>query len=298
MSSVVVIGAVSIDQLAKSSEKIVMGDRNPGFIKKVYGGVGKNVAENLAYLSVDVTLITVLAIEDLDFISYAKKSGLKIIYKEVEKTPTFCGVFDYQGEFSVGISDFRSMKAIDIDYIKKVDHVIEKADIIVLDANISTGIIEHIMDTYKKPIYLNAISGAKAKRIKDFVGRVYSLKLKVHELKALDDSVSINDRIINLLKKGTKNVYLTLGEKGLILGTSGVITNYNKPFTGEIRNTSGAGDALFSGIIFSDLMKYDLQKKLEFSTALTHLTLLTDNNVSRASVIDVEKYINTNFYNK
>ena len=55
---VVVIGAANIDIGGTPYKPLIPGDSNPGVIKMSYGGVGRNIAHNLALLGVDVELVT------------------------------------------------------------------------------------------------------------------------------------------------------------------------------------------------------------------------------------------------
>ena len=55
-----VIGAVNVDIIASSYVRLIHKDSNPGSVNISYGGVGRNIAENLCRLNQRVELITVL----------------------------------------------------------------------------------------------------------------------------------------------------------------------------------------------------------------------------------------------
>ena len=46
-----VIGAVNVDIIASSYVRLIHQDSNPGTVKISYGGVGRNIAENLCRLN-------------------------------------------------------------------------------------------------------------------------------------------------------------------------------------------------------------------------------------------------------
>jgi pseudouridine kinase len=50
MKDILVIGGSNIDYLAKSSHPLIMEDSNIGSLKTAFGGVGRNIVENLARL--------------------------------------------------------------------------------------------------------------------------------------------------------------------------------------------------------------------------------------------------------
>ena len=62
--SIAVVGGVNIDVGARSFSPLVSGDSNPGVICSSLGGVGRNIAHNLALLGADVTLVTALGGDD------------------------------------------------------------------------------------------------------------------------------------------------------------------------------------------------------------------------------------------
>lgn len=57
---VIVIGGVNCDISGTPEEALRLGDSNPGSITLTAGGVGRNIAENLARLGRRVSLLTAL----------------------------------------------------------------------------------------------------------------------------------------------------------------------------------------------------------------------------------------------
>jgi len=56
--SVLVIGASSSDIKGRASSKLQHGTSNAGLVRRSLGGVARNIAENLARLDLNVTLLT------------------------------------------------------------------------------------------------------------------------------------------------------------------------------------------------------------------------------------------------
>ena len=61
---IAVVGGVNIDIGGRSDAPLVAGDSNPGRIRSSLGGVGRNIAHNLALLGAKVKLITALGADD------------------------------------------------------------------------------------------------------------------------------------------------------------------------------------------------------------------------------------------
>src|SRR5699024_7651492 len=85
-------------------------DSNPGYVRHTLGGVGRNIAENLARLQTDVELITILG-DDI----YADKirqncleNNIGLEYTKVFKdsrTSLYLCINDEEGEMKLALSD-------------------------------------------------------------------------------------------------------------------------------------------------------------------------------------------------
>ena len=60
MPRVIVIGGANVDIKGRASGTFVATTSNPGEVTVSVGGVGRNIAENLARLGIEVSLLTVL----------------------------------------------------------------------------------------------------------------------------------------------------------------------------------------------------------------------------------------------
>ena len=61
---VAVVGGVNIDVGGRSLAPLTAGDSNPGVIRSSLGGVGRNIAHNLALMGAEVKLFTALGGDD------------------------------------------------------------------------------------------------------------------------------------------------------------------------------------------------------------------------------------------
>ena len=55
---IVVIGGSNVDYIAKSDSEFKLKDSNTGILNVSFGGVGRNITENLLRLKNDVTFFT------------------------------------------------------------------------------------------------------------------------------------------------------------------------------------------------------------------------------------------------
>jgi hypothetical protein len=61
---VVVVGGMNVDTLARIGGETVAGSSNPGTTITAHGGVGRNVAENLARLGSPVRMFGIVGVDD------------------------------------------------------------------------------------------------------------------------------------------------------------------------------------------------------------------------------------------
>lgn len=276
MKKIVLIGGTNVDILAHSYNKLILNDSNPGYIKKTWGGVGRNIAENLARLELEPTFITVLGKDANEFISMAKSINLNLKYVSVPLTSSYIAIHDNDGDLKVSLSAMDSMNKLNPSFLKKHHEKIEETDLIILDANISDESLKYIFETYQKPIYVDVISSTKALKFLPFLSQIDTIKINLQEGHALtteNDPVKIGN---HLLKMGIKNIFLTLGSNGAFHFNKNKTEFYQKEFDGKIENDTGAGDAFFAGTIFANISGLN---PLKTGTILAQLTLQSKDSV-------------------
>ncbi|MGE4320583.1 MAG: carbohydrate kinase family protein [Acholeplasmataceae bacterium] len=261
MKKVIVVGGAVIDIFAQPKDKFIMHDSNPGYLKKSLGGVARNIAENLARLDIDTTLITVIGKDDGKklIMQNAQEVMLKLSSVPVHQTPTYLSILDDQNDMVAAIADMDEIELLSKDDIKKRDVIFQNSDYVVLDTNLKKETIEHILKTYQnKEIYVDVISCQKAEKIKSLYRYIYGIKLNLLEAKYL--SGMEQEDILTIAKyfiaQGVKEVYITLGKDGsLFMSKNQMIKSVSHKV--EVLNTAGAGDAFLAGVIYAKVKGYD-----------------------------------------
>lgn len=96
---VLVIGAAGQDLVGQSRLELQPGTSNPGKIRRSFGGVGRNVAENLARLGHPVRLLTVVGADSPgdQLIHQLEEAGVdasQIIRLDDKPTSTYLAIVD------------------------------------------------------------------------------------------------------------------------------------------------------------------------------------------------------------
>ncbi len=256
MKKVVVVGGAVLDVFAYPHDKFILNDSNPGYLKTSLGGVARNIAENLARLEIDTTLVTMLGKDEgkKQIMQNAQDVMLKLSSIPATKTPTYIAILNETNEMVAAVADMDEIELLSKEHIKKRNVIFKNADYIVLDTNLNLDTLQYIFKTYDKEFYIDVISCKKAEKIKPFYRYIHGLKLNILEAKHLSglDTDCEEELAKYFLSQGVKEVYLTLGQKGSIYMTKEEIIKTPSHLV-EIKNTAGAGDAFLAGIIYGKI---------------------------------------------
>jgi len=172
---VVVIGGANID--LRGRPKGVVLERhtsNPGRINVDSGGVGRNIAHNLALLNVPVTLLSAVGDdgEGIRILEETGKAGVKVeqmIISGEHPTGIYLAILDEGGEMEVAVSDMKILEEISLEYLRSKAYLIKESKIVVMDTNIPEESIEYVMDLCNKvkvPLLIEPVSVEKAKKLR------------------------------------------------------------------------------------------------------------------------------------
>ena len=168
---VVVIGGLNIDTLARISGDTVPGSSNPGVTGTAHGGVGRNVAENLARLGSPVRLIGVVGDDASGAALLAQLELVDVDVRGVRRsadcaTGTYTAVLDRDGGLVVGVAD---MAAADLLAPEDIgEHTLLDASWLVLDGNLRTDTIARCLALAEEdhvPVVLDPVGVTKATRL-------------------------------------------------------------------------------------------------------------------------------------
>ncbi len=281
MRKVLVVGGAVIDIFAQPKEKFILRDSNPGHLKRSLGGVGRNIAENLARLGVDTTLITALGKDEGKklIMQNAQDVMLKLSAIPINQTPTYVSILDENNDTVAAVADMDEIELVCKEDIKKRDVIFQNTDYIVIDTNLQEDVLSYIFKTYAEKIfYADVISCQKADRIKPFYRYLRGIKLNLLEAKYLSNLDSEDPEVIAkfFISQGVDEVYLTLGKEGALFMDKNQTIHVGANRV-DVANTAGAGDAFLAGVIYAKVNDLDA---LVYAQRAAELTLKSEKAVS------------------
>ncbi|MFA5006979.1 MAG: PfkB family carbohydrate kinase [Candidatus Izemoplasmatales bacterium] len=257
MDRILVIGAAVVDISGVGTRAILPADSNPGEVGLSVGGVGKNIAENLTRLSLDVALLTFFG--DDVFAGFVRehltRAGVAFALSPVRPGPSgkYLSIHEPDGVLTTAVSDFRVMDSLTPEDFVPFDGDIDGFDILVLDANLPAAVLDRLTARYAdKKIVVDGVSRAKVGRIRPFLDRVWLLKVNRGELSELlgrpaDDIIY---GVKDLLATGVKTVVVTNGPEPITYNIERRIYQTAIFETKNPVSSNGCGDALVAGTVY------------------------------------------------
>lgn len=294
MKKVLVIGAINIDIIGTSDSKIIWNESNLGNTTISLGGVAKNIVTNLKYLKANVSFLTLIGSDDFSKIQidFLKKSGIDY-YQSFQKdviSSSYLALHDESGDLVTAINSMKSFEELSVDEFKSKHKFIDLFDVLVLDTNLSAQVLEYLISTYKnKLICVDGVSQSKVRRIEKVIKYIDLLKINNYELNALvkKDNCDIIEGVQELHNQGLTSCVISAGDKDILYNVGTEIFRSHIESVKDITSTMGAGDALFSGIIYKLVHDESIHEAIEFGKRVATETL----KVREANNIDIGKLI-------
>ena len=178
---IAVIGGANIDIGGFSSAEARMRDSNPGRVRISPGGVGRNIAANLALLGANTELITALGGDDRAQILRAdcKKLGVKLnhaISFPDAATSTYLYIANADGDMLIAVNDMAIHERLTPEALSPLIAEVNRCDAAVIEANLPAETLEFLSKVLSVPIVADAVSAAKVDRLKGALPRLYALK--------------------------------------------------------------------------------------------------------------------------
>jgi pseudouridine kinase len=291
-SSVVVIGAASLDTKGRPRTPLVAGTSNPGYIRVSPGGVGRNVAENLARLGVPTVLLSAVGNDSvgrhvLDATEAGGVDVSHVIVSEECPSATFLAVNDENGTPVFSIDDMAIVSLVTPKYIYAHRRWIREASMVVLDANLSLLAIKSAVALAAKwdvPVCVDPVSVALAPRVKPYLSQLSMIVPNEDEAHALcnlpaTDRFEATAAAQQLVADGVGIAVVTLGEKGLVYATSDE-SGYVPAINIEVTDPTGGGDALTGTVVFGLVNGFSVSEAVRLGVSAATLTLTCTETVS------------------
>lgn len=292
-----VVGAANIDFIVKMDTEIIKEESNCAKITFDFGGVGKNIAENLKILNTDVKFITSLGeglLTEMIKDNLSQKDIDYIMSVDVNvNQSTYLSILNNNGELYEAFNDMRSLELANIEEFDLLLSNIRNDDILVFDANFPSNILRYLVKKSKCYKVFDGTSACKCIRINNFINEIDLIKLNKNEAEKLSDNlIATIDDFIETFKilrlKGANDIIIT-DKSGLYYLLGDKLYFYSHNVKVDVVSVTGAGDALLSGIIKCKKENQDFDYSVKFGLALAIITLKSYKAVADYNINTVKR---------
>lgn len=292
---IVVIGAVFVDIKGYPLSTYIPAGRNVGRVEQVHGSVGRNVAEDIANVELRPTFVSLVDETGTGADVIAKLRNHKVNTDYIRTVPdgmgTWLAIFDNTGDVVASISKRPDLRPILNILEEKGDEIFRDADSIALEIDIGPDIVKRVMqlaDKYHKDVYAVVSNMSIAVERRDLITRASCFVCNQQEagimFMADYSGITPEEMRAELVQKVQQaklhRMVVTMGGAGAVYadavsGESGICPAQKV----HVKDTTGAGDAFFSGVTIGLTYGKTLREACEIGARLAASVICTDENV-------------------
>jgi pseudouridine kinase len=259
----VCVGGAAVDRAYRAPAALVPGTSNPvAAAPPGFGGVARNVAENLARLEVRTALVSVVGDDENGRALEAHLASLGIVSRIAvlsdRRTAEYVAVLQPSGEMAFGLADMEIFGAFTAGLLDEAWPLLAEADWVFADCNLPAAALQHLITRKRRaPVFrlaVDAVSTPKAKRLPADLTGIDCLFVNRDEAVSLLDAggsagVAHAELAGLVLDRGCRRLVMTLGGAG-VLAAEPASAPAVLPTVGEAAvDVTGAGDALIAGTL-------------------------------------------------
>lgn len=300
MADITVIGGINIDIEGSPFNKLRREDSNPGRISLSYGGVGRNITENIARIGGDVAMVSVIGEDQMGRGAKEELQELGVDVSGVEilagrNSAMYLSILNEDKDMELAISDMDIVNVITPRFLDKHRELLLRSKAVALDTNLSEETLEYAADILEKtPLFLDPVSVTKAVKARKIIGKFECIKPNVMEAEALSGLKITSEEELRaaggwFIQQGVKKVFITLNKEGVYY-RSPDREGFIRPKDISPVSATGAGDSFSAAILIGMVRGLDIEEIAKIGMAAAQVTMESPGAVNKAiSKAEIER---------
>ena len=291
---IVVIGAVFVDIKGYPDGNFVPTGRNAGRVERVHGGVGRNVAEDIANCELRPTFISLVdkSGDGTDVVQKLKnhKVNTDYIRRTRDGMGTWLAVFDNDGDVAASISKRPNLMPI-VDILDDHgDEIFANADSVICEIDIDKEIVKRVFKLAKKhgkKVFSVVGNMTIALERRDFLKSIDCFVCNIQEAGILfydDYSEKTTEEMIEIISEKViaaqiPSMIVTMGGDGAVYADMHGDKGYCPARKVDVKDTTGAGDSFCAGVAIGLTYGKTLGQACEIGAHLAASVIVSTDNV-------------------
>ena len=280
---VVVIGGANMDICGTSYDNLLLGDSNPGKVRTSAGGVGRNIAENLARLGSDTRLLTAVGNDQYGhhLLEVSQRAGVDVrqtLVLDGHATSCYLSLHDGSGEMSCAINDMAIIEQLTPARLTPLAGFLGGAP--ALGARHQSGYPYPrlaVRTTGGARHFCRYRFGGQGGEDPPWLGKIHTLKPNRSEAEQLCGMTIAGPETWPMVaawfhRAGVKRLFLSLGEQGIFY-SDGEQQGHLPVLGSPVLNVTGGGDAFMAGLAHAWLQELDIAQTTRFALGCAALTV-------------------------
>ena len=291
---IVVIGAGFVDIKGYPEAAYIPGGRNVGRVEQIHGGVGRNVAEDIANVELRPTFVSLVdqSGTGLDVVRKLKshKVNTDYIMTTQDGMGTWLAVFDSDGDVTASISKRPNLMPIADILDRRGDEIFKDADSVIIEIDMDKEIVKRtfkLAQKYGKKVYAVVANMSIALERRDFLQSIDCFVCNIQEAGILfsdDYSGKTAAEMVDIIAEKVSaaqipSMIVTMGGEGAGYATKDGERGFCPARKVEVKDTTGAGDSFCAGVAVGLTYGKTLAESCEIGTRLAASVIVTSENV-------------------
>lgn len=291
---IVVIGAVFVDIKGYPEGAFIPTGRNAGMVEQIHGGVGRNVAEDVANCELRPTFVSLVDHSGIGMDVVAKLRNHKVNTNYIRAVDdglgTWLAVFDNDGDVYASVSRRPDLSPIADILDEHGDEIFRDADSIIIEIDIEKEVVKRVFrlaQKYGKKVYAVVSNMSIALERRDFLQSIDCFVCNVQEagiLFADDFSGYSPEQMVEVLRQKVENagipaMIITMGARGAVYASMDGQYGVCPAKKVAVNDTTGAGDAFCAGVAIGLTYGKTMMEACHIGATLAASVIVTPENV-------------------